>query len=846
MGTIGTFDGFTTARLAIYAAHKGLSVTGHNIANLNTSGYTRQVIDQVSLKVGANDMYRSQLDNHVGTGVLVTGINQIRDPYLDIRFRNTSSDVGYYDKKLSGLQEIADILDEVGKGENKGDGLLYKQLCELADSLRALGEGPNSDDDTLTRASASALVSLFRDYASKLQGQLEDTKDEYHQSISSVNEILTNIRNLNSDIRQNEIFGDSALELRDERNRQIDELSKYMKINVTYSMEDVGAGKQVEKLTITLGDANPDDSIPTDTTLLIDGIYGAQIDSPPQLPVLNPDFGKRDENTNTPLAGSEFLYLDENGAPTNDINKAAKKENPNYLVTVSKLLDSKGREWEDSKTTWTEAANGTPGVKAIYELPITSTGWVDGNELEIGGKVFKIGAGGAISVADANDPAKMAAFLAKNLKSDDYTIGVNGAKLVFTAKKAGAVPGNGAAQSPSVTFKPGQGSGATTGAITPGTATATTLGVDSIPPTPIPPVTVGNYTTTTSFVETDGKWYQVTTVTQHTNPVELHDNDLHGSLQAIRELLTEKGEFATQDDIDLDPSALIKRGIPYYQKSLDLLARQIAKQYNALNQGYMVNQNGNYIDKDGNELMLAEPDGTLLPVSKNKGLTEGQKANLINNYYMKDEKGDPILDADGNKIIDFDGWMKDNNAYKPEGAGNLFSNRNDRDDDTEITASNISISHSWSSRAVKVVPTHVKLFPTGDKEKDDALANSTQSENISHMITMIDTKLIYDPKDLDPDAKGDNIFNGSFNDMMSNTCTVLGNDRRDNNVKLNNSYTTQITIDTTRDGVSGVDLNDEAMNMMTYQKAYTAACRLMTAMDEALDRLINNTGIAGR
>ena len=93
MGTIGTFDGFTTARLAIYAAHKGLSVTGHNIANLNTSGYTRQVIDQVSLKVGANDMYRSQMDNHVGTGVLVTGINQIRDPYLDIRFRNTTSDV---------------------------------------------------------------------------------------------------------------------------------------------------------------------------------------------------------------------------------------------------------------------------------------------------------------------------------------------------------------------------------------------------------------------------------------------------------------------------------------------------------------------------------------------------------------------------------------------------------------------------------------------------------------------------------------------------------------------------------------------------------------------------------
>ena len=77
-------------------------------------------------------------------------------------------------------------------------------------------------------------------------------------------------------------------------------------------------------------------------------------------------------------------------------------------------------------------------------------------------------------------------------------------------------------------------------------------------------------------------------------------------------------------------------------------------------------------------------------------------------------------------------------------------------------------------------------------------------------------------------------------------CTVLGNDQRTTNVELNSDYNSLLQIDTNRDGVSGVDLNDEAMNMMQYQKAYTAACRLMTAVDEALDRLINNTGVVGR
>ena len=55
MGMIGTFDGFTTARLGIYAAQHGLRVTGNNISNLNTVGYTRQRVEQVSLKTGGND-----------------------------------------------------------------------------------------------------------------------------------------------------------------------------------------------------------------------------------------------------------------------------------------------------------------------------------------------------------------------------------------------------------------------------------------------------------------------------------------------------------------------------------------------------------------------------------------------------------------------------------------------------------------------------------------------------------------------------------------------------------------------------------------------------------------------
>ena len=49
-----------------------------------------------------------------------------------------------------------------------------------------------------------------------------------------------------------------------------------------------------------------------------------------------------------------------------------------------------------------------------------------------------------------------------------------------------------------------------------------------------------------------------------------------------------------------------------------------------------------------------------------------------------------------------------------------------------------------------------------------------------------------------------------------------------------------------RDGVSGVQLDEEGMNLLHYNQSYTAAARLMTTLDEALDVLINKTGVVGR
>ena len=84
---MSTFGSFTTVRLGIYAAQKGLDVTGNNITNINTPGYTRQRLNQVSLVSSVNDRYSSSYSTRIGQGAVVNNVTQLRDPGLDISYR---------------------------------------------------------------------------------------------------------------------------------------------------------------------------------------------------------------------------------------------------------------------------------------------------------------------------------------------------------------------------------------------------------------------------------------------------------------------------------------------------------------------------------------------------------------------------------------------------------------------------------------------------------------------------------------------------------------------------------------------------------------------------------------
>jgi flagellar hook-associated protein 1 FlgK len=179
------------------------------------------------------------------------------------------------------------------------------------------------------------------------------------------------------------------------------------------------------------------------------------------------------------------------------------------------------------------------------------------------------------------------------------------------------------------------------------------------------------------------------------------------------------------------------------------------------------------------------------------------------------------------------------NGVQIDDAGVLFSNSGDGDETDGITAANISVSKGWADGVVHLVKSYTETVP-GDG------VPTTASDNIDRFVTLMGKKLDYNPKAVDADAHQDQVmFQGSFQEFFTNINAVLGNDIRSTNIMLDTYYSASVELDTSRESVSGVDLNDEAMNMMQYQKAYSAACRLMTTLDEALDKLINGTGTVG-
>ena len=777
MGNLSTFGTFTMARLGIYVAQHALNITGNNISNINTKGYTRENLNQSSMFFGGADRYQSRYDIRENGGVLAKGVDQMRDQYLDIRYRNEMTRVGEADMKLDGLKQLDVILDEVADGVD-GEGVLEARFNDFVQQLEQLSKDSNSgkdDIDAIVRSSAEALAVQFNSYSKRLEELMANETAKFKQEVDATNTTLEKIRDLNETIRKTQIFGGTGLTLKDERNLLIDELSEKIGINVIYEMEDLGDGVEVEKLKITTsGD-------PSRT--LIDGIYGAQL-SIVQEEGMAP---KLDEN-GRPLRNDDGSYVMEKRYVDNE----------NFDLAISELVDARGK------------ADPTKH-----------------NELE---RVFEV------------------KYLEGTKKQDDPNYDQNAEwtalqrdveRLNLTADQAKQYQDQLNAQY----------------GYTAGTGTYFHVSQDEFKDPVTNKVKEGfEQTYVVHFHESaDPKKYSYVN-TKDAMITKLKDTELTGGLQAMREMLTESGEYTTAnraalndktgaeyDPLHYDPDAGTKRGIPYYQKALDNLANTFARLINEANTVYRGGENA-YIDvntmcqKNAAGKFISS-DGNLLNEEEAGDYSKYKLKDEFAKYFMRNSDG-KFLDKDGNVLSDED--QTDLTKYVPNplfkdlfGAP-LFSNNGNGNDTTGITAGNISVANDWAHGR-----THVLRTKDPDARTEDGKENKSRAQdNTRHLITLMGSKQVFENE-----GTGTK-FEGTFQEMLADVIAgTLAKDENITQTMLSNYNTTADEIYVDRDAVMGVDLNDEAMNMMQFQKAYSAACRLMTTYDAMLEKLINGMAV---
>lgn len=227
-----TFFGLDIGKTGIYAANIGLNTSAQNIANQNTTGYSRQVATQQARS--ALRVYTKY--GTVGTGVDVTSIDRVRDVYYDGKYRNNNSKLGEQEAKYTYDIQMEDCFNEI---DSDGFTTLYQDVFSSLQEVKGKPEDIASRTEFLNYA--QSLADYMNDIQSKLSSLQKEVNLEVANSVDKINTYTEQIASLTKQINTVELAGGTANELRDQRDNVLDELSKLVPVKVTET--SYGQGK---------------------------------------------------------------------------------------------------------------------------------------------------------------------------------------------------------------------------------------------------------------------------------------------------------------------------------------------------------------------------------------------------------------------------------------------------------------------------------------------------------------------------------------------------------------------------------------------------------------------------
>ncbi len=211
-----------TGRNGMVAAKANIATTGHNITNSTTEGFSRQRVEQEAMQPTATFG-----NNIVGNGVKVARTERINDEYLEKQIRNSAKDMAHMEDKDLVLRQTEDIFNEMGgEGLNRLMGRFFNEFRKLANEpdSQAIRES--------VREASQAMVNDFkrvRKEVNEVRRHIDSRIDGYSKE---VNALAMQVRDLNLQIKQQELTGASPNDLKDRRDLAVKKLGSYMDLSI--------------------------------------------------------------------------------------------------------------------------------------------------------------------------------------------------------------------------------------------------------------------------------------------------------------------------------------------------------------------------------------------------------------------------------------------------------------------------------------------------------------------------------------------------------------------------------------------------------------------------------------
>ena len=232
------FSVLNTAKLGLLSQQLAIEVTGNNIANVETEGYSRQDV------VFESNTPRSISQGQLGTGVRVSGIERVFDQFLFQQILSEGDPTGNFRVREDVFEQL-----EILFNENQGRSM-NSELSELFAAFQDLSSNPTGlPERAEVVGRAQSLASVFNNLGNGLFKIQRNTDAIISDEVSKINNLLDEIAKLNQAVFANSPGQFSANDLKDQRDKRIKELSE--KIDITLLKESDG------QFSLTLANGTP-------------------------------------------------------------------------------------------------------------------------------------------------------------------------------------------------------------------------------------------------------------------------------------------------------------------------------------------------------------------------------------------------------------------------------------------------------------------------------------------------------------------------------------------------------------------------------------------------------------